>query len=89
MRRIGFHIALMAGAALMLAGCGFGDVRSPLPEFMRARKALQMLNIRTLGELASRTEAELMGVKNFGATSLAEIKQRLQDHGLSLRRLEF
>jgi len=37
MRRIGFHIALMAGAALVLAGCGFGDVRSPLPEFMRAK----------------------------------------------------
>ena len=37
MRRIEFHIALMAGAALMLAGCGFGDVRSPLPEFMRAK----------------------------------------------------
>ena len=37
MRRIGFHIALMAGAALTLAGCGFGDVRSPLPEFMRAK----------------------------------------------------
>lgn len=56
---------------------------------VRARKALQMLNIRTLGELASRTEAELMGVKNFGATSLTEIKQRLSEHGLSLRRLEF
>src|ERR1041384_4610327 len=37
MRRIVIHIALMAGAALMLAGCGFGDVRSPLPEFMRAK----------------------------------------------------
>ena len=37
MRRIGFHIALMAGAALMLAGCGFADVRSPLPEFLRAK----------------------------------------------------
>jgi hypothetical protein len=37
MRRFEFHIALMAGAALMLAGCGFGDVRSPLPEFMRAK----------------------------------------------------
>jgi hypothetical protein len=36
MRRIGFHIALMAGAALTLAGCGFADVRSPVPEFMRA-----------------------------------------------------
>jgi hypothetical protein len=37
MRRIGFHIALMAGAALTLAGCGFADVRSPVPEFMRAK----------------------------------------------------
>ena len=27
----------MAGAALMLAGCGFADVRSPVPEFMRAK----------------------------------------------------
>ena len=38
MRRIGFYIALMVGAALTLGGCGFGDVRSPLPEFMRAKK---------------------------------------------------
>jgi len=37
MRRIGFHIALMAGAALTLAGCGFADVRAPLPEFLRAK----------------------------------------------------
>jgi hypothetical protein len=37
MRRIVIHIALTAGAALMLAGCGFADVRSPLPEFMRAK----------------------------------------------------
>ena len=37
MRRIVIHIALMAGAALMLGGCGFGDVRSPLPEFPRAK----------------------------------------------------
>src|SRR5438128_12250156 len=37
MRRIVVHIALMAGAALMLAGCGFADIRSPVPEFMRAK----------------------------------------------------
>jgi hypothetical protein len=37
MRRIGIHMALMAGAALMLAGCGFADIRSPVPEFMRAK----------------------------------------------------
>jgi hypothetical protein len=27
----------MAGAALVLAGCGFADIRSPVPEFMRAK----------------------------------------------------
>ena len=37
MRRIGVHIALVAGAALTLAGCGFADIRAPVPEFMRAK----------------------------------------------------
>ena len=37
MRRIVIHIALMAGAALVLAGCGFADVRAPVPEFLRAK----------------------------------------------------
>jgi len=55
---------------------------------VRARKALQMLNIRTISELCTRTEAELMGVKNFGHTSLVEIKERLTDLGLALREVE-
>jgi hypothetical protein len=37
MRRIVVHTALVVGAALMLAGCGFADIRSPVPEFMRAK----------------------------------------------------
>ena len=55
---------------------------------VRARKALQMLGINTIGDLATRTEAELMGVKNFGATSLDEIKERLASFGLELRLLD-
>lgn len=55
---------------------------------VRARKALQLLNVQTLGDLATRTEAELMGVKNFGATSLHEIKEKLANYGLALRALE-
>jgi DNA-directed RNA polymerase subunit alpha len=55
---------------------------------VRARKALQLLNILSLGDLATRTEAELMGVKNFGATSLQEIKEKLADFNLSLRTLD-
>lgn len=55
---------------------------------VRARKALQLLNVQSLGDLASRTEAELMGIKNFGQTSLDEIKARLVEAGLNLRTLE-
>ncbi|MBX3359135.1 MAG: tetratricopeptide repeat protein [Phycisphaeraceae bacterium] len=55
---------------------------------VRARKALQLLNIQTIGDLVSHTEAELMGVKNFGATSLSEVKVKLNEMGLSLRHLD-
>ncbi|UCE99689.1 MAG: tetratricopeptide repeat protein [Planctomycetota bacterium] len=55
---------------------------------VRSRKCLQNLNIRTIGDLIRRTEAELLGVKNFGVTSLNEIKRTLGSIGLSLRRLD-
>src|SRR6266516_4589392 len=55
---------------------------------VRSRKALQRLNINTLGELASRTEAELLGCKNFGQTSLNEIKQQLGTFGMTLWKLD-
>lgn len=55
---------------------------------VRSRKALQRLNIQTVGEIASRTEDELLGCKNFGHTSLNEIKQILASLGLGLRKLD-
>jgi DNA-directed RNA polymerase subunit alpha len=55
---------------------------------VRARKALQLLNIHSLGDLVTHTEAELLGVKNFGATSLIEVKAKLTEYGLSLRKIE-
>lgn len=61
---------------------------SDLALSVRARKAVQLLSVQTLGDLASHTEAELMGIKNFGATSLKEVKDRLTEHGLSLRKLD-
>jgi len=54
----------------------------------RARRCLEHLNIRTIGDVASKTEDELLGVKNFGATSLTEIKQILKSLGLGLRKLD-
>ena len=55
---------------------------------VRARKALALLNVATLGDLCMKTEAELMGVKNFGMTSLVEIKEKLVEMGLNLRTLD-
>jgi DNA-directed RNA polymerase subunit alpha len=55
---------------------------------VRSRKALQRLNINLLSELAARTEDELLGCKNFGQTSLNEIKQQLSTFGIGLRKLE-
>ena len=55
---------------------------------VRARRALSRLGLNTLLEVVSKTEAELLGCKNFGVTSLNEIKDRLVSYGLSLRKLE-
>lgn len=54
---------------------------------VRAARALERLNITTVGDLASRTEAEMLGLSNFGETSLNEIKQRLAEVGLTLRKV--
>jgi DNA-directed RNA polymerase subunit alpha len=56
---------------------------------VRSRKALELLAITTIGDLVSRTEAELLGIKNFGTTSLVEIRERLTHHGLALRKLDY
>ena len=52
---------------------------------VRARKCLTRLGIQTLGELVSRTPDELMSVRNFGVTSLNEIRQKLVDFDIKLR----
>jgi len=55
---------------------------------VRARKCLMKLGLSSIGELMKKTEAELLGVKNFGVTSLNEIKKSLANLGLSLRNLD-
>ncbi len=54
---------------------------------VRAKKAVERLGGRVIGDLTRRTEAELLGCKNFGVTSLNEIKQALKKFGLDLRQL--
>jgi len=50
----------------------------------RSRKCLERLGIETLGALAALTEEKLLASKNFGETSLNEIKQVLRRYGLAL-----
>jgi DNA-directed RNA polymerase subunit alpha len=52
---------------------------------VRARKCMNRLGINTFGELINRTADELLESKNFGMTSLNEVREKLNQFGLSLR----
>ncbi|MBQ4385718.1 MAG: DNA-directed RNA polymerase subunit alpha [Kiritimatiellae bacterium] len=51
---------------------------------VRAANCLNNANISTVGELASKTEADMLKYRNFGKKSLTEIKAKLIQLGLSL-----
>jgi DNA-directed RNA polymerase subunit alpha len=51
---------------------------------VRSYNCLKNADIRTIGELVRKTEAEMLKTKNFGRKSLNEIKEILQGMGLSL-----
>ncbi|MCE9631672.1 MAG: tetratricopeptide repeat protein [Planctomycetia bacterium] len=59
----------------------------PVSDFelsVRSRNCLQKMGIHTLGDLARTSEEEILASKNFGETSLVEIKEMLSSKGLSL-----
>jgi DNA-directed RNA polymerase subunit alpha len=63
-------------------------VRRPITELdlsVRSRRIVDLLKIRTIGDLSNKTEAELLACPNFGQTSLNEIKTKLDEFGLALR----
>lgn len=51
---------------------------------VRSANCLQNANIRYIGELVQKSEAEMLKTKNFGRKSLKEIKEILSEMGLSL-----
>jgi len=67
---------------------GLGDVLaksvSELELSVRARRCLQRLNLVTVGDLVQCNEVDLLATRNFGVTSLNEIKSRLAELGLQL-----
>ena len=62
-------------------------LRIPVSDFelsVRSRNCLAKMNVKSLGDLVRRTEPELLAFKNFGETSLNEIKNLLASKGLRL-----
>jgi DNA-directed RNA polymerase subunit alpha len=62
-------------------------LRIPITDFelsVRARNCLNKMSILTLGDLVQKTEMELLSYKNFGETSLNEIKEILGSKALRL-----
>jgi len=58
---------------------------TPVSDFelsVRSRNCLARMNVRNLGDLVRLTEEDLLGFKNFGETSLNEIKDMLKAKGL-------
>ena len=51
----------------------------------RPRNCLKRAQVNTIGELLQKTEEDLLNITNFGQKSLDEVKQKLDERGLSLR----
>ncbi|MBQ9630780.1 MAG: DNA-directed RNA polymerase subunit alpha [Treponema sp.] len=51
---------------------------------VRSANCLRNANIKTIGELTKKTEDDIAKTRNFGKKSLTEIKEKLQEWGLTL-----
>jgi DNA-directed RNA polymerase subunit alpha len=64
------------------------DLQQPIEDLeltVRSYNCLKREGIHTVGELVARSEADLMDIRNFGAKSIDEVKEKLQELGLSLK----
>ncbi len=52
---------------------------------VRSYNCLKRVGVETIGDLISKSEAELSAIPNFGKKSIEEVKEHLASHGLSLR----
>ena len=51
---------------------------------VRASNCLESENVQTVRDLVSHSESDMLKIRNFGKTSLREIKKKLSEIGLSL-----
>ncbi len=52
---------------------------------VRARKCMARLGLNTIGQLIRKTGDDLLECKNFGVTSLTEVREKLTQFGIKLR----
>ncbi|GAA3317667.1 hypothetical protein GCM10020331_017320 [Ectobacillus funiculus] len=53
---------------------------------VRSYNCLKRAGINTVQELANKTEEDMMKVRNLGRKSLEEVKHKLEELGLGLRK---
>ena len=64
------------------------DLALPIEDLdltVRSYNCLKREAIHTVGELVARSEADLLDIRNFGAKSIDEVKEKLQEMGLQLK----
>src|SRR5205814_6159510 len=64
------------------------DLALPIEEMdltVRSYNCLKREGIHTVGELVSRSEQDLLDIRNFGAKSIDEVKAKLVEMGLALK----
>jgi DNA-directed RNA polymerase subunit alpha len=64
------------------------DLALPIEDLdltVRSYNCLKREGIHTVGELVSRSEADLLDIRNFGAKSIDEVKSKLAGMGLALK----
>ncbi len=79
----GLELSEMVGAV-----AGSPDLDRPIEDLElseRPRNCLKRAQVNTIGQLVQKTEEDLLNITNFGQKSLDEVKQKLDEWGLSLR----
>ena len=67
---------------------GSGELATPIEELdlsVRSYNCLKREGINTVSELVALSETQLMNIRNFGQKSVDEVKDKLQELGLSLK----
>jgi DNA-directed RNA polymerase subunit alpha len=67
---------------------GAGPLDTPIEDLdltVRSFNCLKRQGVNTIGQLAECTEADLLNIRNFGAKSIEEVKDKLQQMGLGLK----